>query len=172
MQPTSSSSTDFAPWLRIAHRWSGLRELLDDSGELNPTVREFFRATRFPSELVNKRTSWCAAFVCTVLELAGVAHPHSARARDFLASPHFVPLVAPVRGCVLVFERSVSGVVSDIYGHVAFCDRDLVSPTQAEVVAFGGNQDNAVCARRKKLEHLIAPLWPRGWALPPGAELA
>lgn len=170
MEP-SSSTADLCPWLRIAHRWDGLREL-DDAHELNPVVREFFRVTRFPRELVNKRTSWCAAFACTVLELAGVPHPRSARARDFLRSPHFVTLKHPVRGCVLVFEREVGGVVSDIYGHVGFCDRDLVSLTQLEVVCFGGNQDNAACARRKKLEHMIAPLWPKGWPLPPGAELA
>jgi len=163
-------SCEHCPWLRIAHRWDGLREL-DDTGELNPVVREFFRVTRFPRELVNKKTSWCAAFVCTVLELAGVPHPRSARARDFLASPHFVHLRAPVLGCVLVFERTVGGVVSETYGHVGFCDRAPLSAAQLDVVCFGGNQDNAACARRKKLEHLIASLWPKGWPLPPGAVL-
>lgn len=171
MSQQSSASDEFCPWLRIAHRWDGLREL-DDLGELNPVVREFFKVTRYPRELVNKRTSWCSAYACTVLELAGIPHPRSARARDFLSSPHFVALRAPVRGCVLVFERSVGGLVSDIYGHVGFCDRDLVSPSQLDVMCFAGNQDNAVCGRRKKLEHLIASLWPKGWPLPPGAELA
>lgn len=165
------NTTEFAPWLRIAHRWDGLREL-DDAGELSPTVRQFFRATRFPRELVNKKTAWCAALVCTCFELLGIQHPRSARARDFLGSPHFVVLRAPVRGCVLVFERAVGGVASDLYGHVGFCDRDLVSASQTDVMCFGGNQDNAACARRKKLEHLIASLWPKGWPLPPGAELA
>jgi uncharacterized protein (TIGR02594 family) len=170
MQP-SDNGEEFAPWLRIAHRWDGLREL-DDLGELNATVREFFRATRFPRELVNKRTAWCSAFACTVFELCSIPHPHSARARDFLDSPHFVALRAPVRGCLLVFERSAGGLASDLYGHVGFCDRTPLSATQADVVCFGGNQDNAACARRKKLEHLIASLWPKGWPLPPGAELA
>lgn len=167
-----SGAADFAPWLRIAHRWDGLREL-DDAGELNPTVREFFVVTRFPRELVNKKTSWCAAFACTVFEIAGVPHPHSARARDFLKSPHFVQLRAPVLGCVLVFERTQPGALAnDAQGHVGFCDRALVSPHQLEVVCFGGNQDNAVCGRRKLLEHLIAPLWPKGYPLPPSAVLA
>lgn len=171
MSAELGDSFEFCPWLRIAHRWDGLREL-DDAGELSPTVREFFRATRYPRELVNKKTSWCSAYACTVFELAGVPHPRSARARDFLSSPHFVHLRAPVRGCVLVFEREVGGIVSDTYGHVGFCDRSLVSLHQQEVQCFGGNQDNAVCGRRKKLEHLIASLWPKGWPLPPGAELA
>ncbi len=171
MSQQIGGSFEYCPWLRIAHRWDGLREL-DDAGELNSVVREFFRATRYPRELVNKRTAWCSAFACTVLELAGVPHPRSARARDFLNSPHFVALRAPVLGSLLVFERSVGGLASDTYGHVAFCDRGLVSAAQTEVVSFGGNQDNAVCGRRKKLEHLIAALWPKGWPLPPGAELA
>ena len=162
---------DFAPWLSIAHRYDGLRELLQD-GTLNPTVREFFRGTRFPVELVHEKTPWCAAFACTVFEISGVPHPRSARARDFLHSPHFVKLVSPVLGSLLVFERSTPGLASDRYGHVGFCDAALVSVHQLEVSCFGGNQANAACARRKKMEHLIAPLWPKGHPLPPAAVLA
>jgi uncharacterized protein (TIGR02594 family) len=169
MQPAHPSH-ELAPWLRIAHRWDGLAEL-DDAGELSPTVRDFFRVTRFPLELVNKRTSWCAAFACTVCELAGIPHPHSARARDFLDSPHFVKLRAPVLGCLLIFERAVGGTVSETYGHVGFCDRELLYAQQDDVMCFGGNQDNRACSRRKKRAGLIACLWPKGWPLPPGAQL-
>jgi uncharacterized protein (TIGR02594 family) len=170
MEPISTP--DFAPWLRIAHRYDGLRELLDD-GQLSPTVRDFFRATKYPRELVTTKTPWCAAFACPVFEICGVPHPHSARARDFLKSPHFVALRAPVLGSLLVFERHQPGTLaSDTYGHVGFCARALVSPHQLEVQCFGGNQDNAACARRKKLEHLIASLWPKGHPLPPDAVLA
>lgn len=166
-----AGSYEHCPWLRIAHRYDGLRELEPD-GSLNSTVRDFFKCTRYPRELVTVKTPWCSAFACTVFELCGVPHPFSARARDFLGSPHFVTLKHPVLGSLLVFERSVPGVASDKHGHVAFCDRALVTPTQPEVVAFGGNQDNAVCSRRKKVDHLIATLWPRGFELPPSAELA
>lgn len=170
MTEQGSGSHEFSPWLRIAHRYDGLREL-DDSGELNPTVRDFFRNTRFPRELVTKSTAWCSAFVCTVFEISGVPHPHSARARDFLRSPLFVELRAPVLGCVLVFERTV-GLTHDLYGHVAFCDRSLLSAQQLDVVCFGGNQDNAACARRKNLATLVASLWPKGYPMPPDAVLA
>lgn len=171
MTLTTGSSYELCPWLRVAHQYDGLRELTD-AGELSDTVRDFFRSTRFPRELVNKRTAWCSAFACTCFELAGVKHPRSARARDFLDSPHFVRLKRPVRGALLVFERFVAGKVSDDAGHVGFCDRDLVSPHQLEVACYGGNQRNAACMERKKLQHLIATLWPKGWPLPPGAELA
>lgn len=163
-------SNEFAPWLGIAHRYDGLRELEPD-GTLNPTVRDMFRNTRFPRELVNVKTAWCGAFACTVFEIAGVQHPHTARARDFIGSPLFVHLQFPVLGSLLVFERA-SGLQSDKTGHVTFCDRSLVSPSQLEVQCFGGNQDNAVCGRRKKLQHLIASLWPKGWPLPPDARTA
>jgi uncharacterized protein (TIGR02594 family) len=167
MDEPSTDDRDWCPWLRIAQRFDGQRELGDD-GQLSQTVRGFFRATRFPPGLINERTSWCAAFVCTVLDLAGIEHPRSARARDFIAWG--TELKQPVRGAVLVFERTIGGKTSENHGHVAICDRDLVSPQQLEVSCIGGNQDNAVCSRRKKLEHLLSARWPRGWPLPPGAE--
>jgi uncharacterized protein (TIGR02594 family) len=167
---SSSSTADLCPWLRIAHRYDGLREL-DDLGELNDTVRHFFKNTGYPWGLVTKKTPWCSAFACTVFQTLNIPHPRSARARDFVRSPHFVKLKRPVRGAVLVFERHVPGKPNDLHGHVTFCDRELVSPHQVEAYCFGGNQDNGACSRRQKLEHLIASLWPKGWPLPPGAEL-
>jgi len=168
---STQQSYELCPWLRIAHQYDGLRELTD-AGELNDTVRDFFRSTRFPRELVDKRTPWCAAFACTCFELANVKHPRSARAKDFLDSPHFVKLRRPVRGAALVFERFVAGKLTEHAGHVTFCDRDPLSVHQVEVACFGGNQRNAACMERRKTEHLIATLWPKGWPLPPGAELA
>lgn len=162
------ASYDLCPWLRIAHRYDGLREL-DDAGNLSPTVRDFFRNTKYPRELVDKRTPWCAAFAATCFEVCNVPHPHSARARDYVDSPLFVHLRSPVRGAALVFERGRPGALT---GHIGFCDRDLVSPLQLEVACFGGNQDNGANMRRKKLAELIATLWPKGYPLPPGAVFA
>jgi uncharacterized protein (TIGR02594 family) len=166
----SSSLDELAPWLRIAHRYDGLREL-DDQGELAETVRHFFKNTSYPWGLVTKKTPWCSAFACTVFQTLGIPHPRSARARDFVRSPHFVKLKRPVRGAVCVFERRVAGRPNDQAAHVTFCDRDLVSVQQQELACFGGNQDNGACLRRQNLEGLIAALWPQGWPLPPGAEL-
>lgn len=165
----STLQNDLAPWLRMAHRYDGLREL-DEDGELNPTVRSFFRSTHYPMELVTKRTPWCSAFACTVFELCHVPHPHSARARDWLASPLFIHLREPVLGAVLVFDRQVTGT-DTLHGHIGFCDRALVSSHQTDVQCFAGNQSNAVCGRRQNLAHLIGVLWPAGYPVHPAAVL-
>jgi uncharacterized protein (TIGR02594 family) len=159
---TIQTNDDYAPWLRTAKRFNGLREI-DDQGELSPAVTEFFLCTRFPPALVNKRTPWCAAFVCAVLEQHGIAHPRSARARDFLGWGQ--ELLYPVPGAVLVFERGQMGK----QGHVAFCDLELATWNQSTVRVLGGNQDNAVCSRRYEVENLLSARWPVGWPLPPGA---
>ena len=117
MRGRTAAAFAHCPWMRIAHEYEGLREL-DAQGELNPLVRDFFRQTRFPLSLVNKYTSWCAAFVCTVLHRAGLRHPRSAKAYDFLDSPHFVRLRAPVLGSILVFDRTPDNEKDEL-GHAA-----------------------------------------------------
>jgi uncharacterized protein (TIGR02594 family) len=162
---------ELAPWLRVAHRYDGLREL-DEAGELSPTVRAFFKNTSYPYGLVTKKTPWCAAFVCTVLQTVGVAHPRTARARDFLSSVHFLHIREPVIGALLVFDRKIAGgAAQTLHGHIGFCDRALLSSSQRDVMCFGGNQDNACCARRQPLDHLIGVLWPRGHDVHPSAVL-
>lgn len=168
-EPDWSAAYAKCPWMRLAHQYDGLSEL-NDRGELHPTVRLFFVHTRFPRSQITKRTSWCAAFACTVLARAGLEHPNSAKAYDFLDSPHFVRLRAPVLGALLVFDRTPDND-RDQAGHVAFCDSERLSPL-LDVACLGGNQGNAVCTRRRTLEHLLAALWPRGQPLPPGAVLA
>jgi uncharacterized protein (TIGR02594 family) len=154
------------PWMRIAQRYEGLRERTDD-GKLAQVVRDFFRFTRFPPHLVNERTSWCAAFACTVLEIAGLESPHSAKARHFL--DWGLPLARPVYGSILVFSRGPLEI--DERGHVGFCARELVLHA-GDVACLAGNQDNAVCTRRKKLDRLLGVRWPKEWPLPDGAEVA
>src|SRR3954468_16024290 len=101
-QGEGTTLIELAPWMERAKRQVGTREVLH--GELNPLIRKWFvSATKFPLTRVDARTPWCAAFACAMLEDAGLVSPHSARARDFLAWG--VPLVRPIFGSVMVFQR-------------------------------------------------------------------
>lgn len=151
-----------APWMEVATRYRDLRERTP-AGDLSPDVRAFFRHTRFPPELVNSHTAWCAAFVCACLELTGVRSPRSARARDFMT--YGLELVRPVYGAVLVFARGLDPAK----GHVGFASWPI-SPL-GNVWCYGGNQDNAVCARAKPRGSLLSVRWPESAPLPVGAEV-
>jgi uncharacterized protein (TIGR02594 family) len=151
-----------APWMRMAFAHEGLEEI-DAQGELADAVRAFFSHTRFPLALVNRRTSWCAAYACTVLESAGIRSPKSARARDFLAWG--MPLTRPIFGAVLIFERPTFvgvSVLPEWRAHVGFCSshptRDAIN-----VACFGGNQGNRVCEVPKPVKALLGVRWPPGY---------
>ncbi len=169
-QPRNTVTTDsafdtFAPWMPIARSFVGLREILP-SGELNPVVRGFFDATRFPKDQINKTTSWCSAYACTCLERASVRSPHSARARDFL--PWGLELEAPVYGAILVFSR---GLDDGNKGHVGFCAQPSITFGDVQVKCLGGNQDNQCCIRPKVIGTLLGVRWPEDIPLPNGAKV-
>jgi uncharacterized protein (TIGR02594 family) len=150
----------------IAKGFDGLRERTPE-GLLNEVVRDFFRSTRFPLQLVTLHTAWCGAFACAVLEMARRPSPRSARARDFLR--YGVELRYPVFGSILVFERG-SGRADDERGHVGFCDR-TPALAASDVSCFAGNQSNAACTRLQPMRLLLGVRWPPGCALSPDAEV-
>ncbi len=137
------------PWLQKAQRQLGCKELVE--GSLNPVVRGFFDITGYPKNMVNKRTAWCAAFACTMLEKGGYRSPRSAAARSFLTYGR--EIVKPKRGAILVFTR---GPADANTGHVGF----YVGETQNEFLVLGGNQGNCVSVQRYPKERLVAVRWP------------
>lgn len=153
-----------APWMKVAHSYLGLREVLTD-GTLNPTVREFFRATRYPMDQVNVVTPWCSSFGCAVVSQVGIVSPRSARARDWLSWG--IGLSRPIYGSMLVFIR---GDASKMQGHFGFCD---ATPAEGSSVidCLGGNQANSVCVRSKPRAELLGIRWPAHWPVPPEALL-
>lgn len=157
---TDSDPNLYAPWLTRAMGYLGQTEQV--GGKLSAFVRRLFKWTRFPSHLVNLRTAWCAAFLCTVLEESGVQSPRSARARDFLRWG--IGLAAPVPGAVLVFMRG--NQLTGEQGHVAL---SLGFEEAGQVVAIGGNQQNAVTIERKKTTTLLGVRWPSDRPLPKAA---
>lgn len=158
--------TRSAPWMAIAERYRDLPELVD--GELNPAVCEMFRHTRFPPAMVSRNTAWCGAFACTCLEQSGIRSPRSARARDFLLWG--VGLEAAVYGAILVFSRG-STHQSDTRGHVTFCYATPGVDACAQLLCYGGNQSNTVCARPHATRNLLGVRWPKDVPLPADARL-
>lgn len=156
---------DYAPWMRVAGKMVGLRELI--GGELNPEVRRFFTHTKFPMHLVNSRTSWCAAWASTVLDLAQVESPHTASARAFL---HYgVPLAQPVYGALLIFSRGTGSKDDETKGHVGFCPEILHDHHATQVLCLAGNQRNRICSIPQAKSRLLGVRWPPNLPLPPTA---
>jgi uncharacterized protein (TIGR02594 family) len=152
-----------APWMRTAFLDDGLCEI-DAQGELASAVRACFEHTRFPLRLVNTRTNWCSAYACSTLERHGIRSPRSARARDFLSWG--IPLIRPIFGAILVFERPALGLaLPEWRAHVGFCSSH--PHRDSDVVAcFGGNQKNMVCEVPKPTSKLLGVRWPPGYPVP------
>jgi len=151
----------FAHWMPIARGYLGLPERLGDG--LNPEISTFFSCTRFPRDQITIDTSWCSAFACTVMQRAGLPHPHSAAARHWI--PWGRALLLPVYGAVLIFARGVD----QTRGHVGFSAQLLFHPDAREVSCLAGNQRNKVCIASHPMHTLLGVRWPVGVPLPPDA---
>ena len=140
------------PWLTVALGHLGCHERGGD-GRLNPVVRGFFSATKFPMPLVSAKTAWCAAFVCTCLETGGYRSTRSAAAKSYLLWGR--ELVKLQRGAVLVFRRGHADAAT---GHVGFYVGE--SDDRESLLVLGGNQKNCVGVERYERDRLLAVRWP------------
>lgn len=117
------------PWLVIAKNEIGTTEIPGDRD--NPRILEYHRATSLAAS--DDETPWCAAFVNWVFKQANIPGTNSAMARSFLQWGR--PIVTPIPGCVVVFQR---GAYPN--GHVAF----FLSKSGGRITVLGGNQSNQV----------------------------
>ena len=135
------------PWLQVARLELGVRERLPD-GRPNPRVHEYFQATRFKGGTA--LDAWCSAFLCWVMERAGIASTDRAAARSWLEWG--VPLDAPRVGCVAVYWRGKpnahTGHVGTWVGSEGLYDRVL-----------GGNEGDAVAVRPYAKARLLGYRW-------------
>lgn len=109
----------------------GIREI---PGTINNAKIVQYFADTGNSWVKDDETAWCAAFVGSCLERAGIASTKSLSARSYINWGH--PTSAPKVGDIAVFQRDGSA----IEGHVAF----FVREDGSNVVVFGGNQSNSV----------------------------
>ncbi len=134
-------------WMRLARRDVGTRER--PGAEHSQTVLDYFKDVGH-SGIRNDETAWCAAYVGSCLERAGIRSTRSLMARSY--SKWGQALSKPRPGCIVVLSRTRS----PIYGHVGF----FVRETDDYVVLLGGNQSNAVNEKRFAKSRVVAWRWP------------
>lgn len=150
----SKTAADFPeapPWFSLALQFLGTTELLGDK-TLNPVVRGFFAHTKFPPTLINTKTSWCAAFACSMLEQSSIRSPRSAAAIDF--ERWGVEQERPELGAICVFQRSDES--NPRARHVGF----YAGAAGDRMMLLGGNQKNQVCIEFKQRGSFLTARWP------------
>jgi uncharacterized protein (TIGR02594 family) len=102
------------------------------------------------AQITNDETAWCAAFLGSCLERAGIASTRSLMARSYLGWGE--PLGEFRPGAVAVLSRTADPAL----GHAGF----LVGETTDSVILLGGNQSDAVTVEAFPRSRLLALRWP------------
>ena len=142
-----SGVPDLAVWPRHMSIALGELGVTERPGRAdNPRILEYLRATRLTEAAIKDSTNWCSAFVCWVLERAGLRNPGFAMARRYLT--YGEPLQTPEFGCLAIFGRPPD----ENAGHVTF----FVDQLGHDIEGLGGNQrGDSVCFATYPLERLL-----------------
>lgn len=140
--------TDDPPWMAIARREIGVKELMGTAHA--PRILQYHAATRMQAK--SDETPWCSAFVCWVLEQCGVSSTRSAAAISY---EKFGFPVTPRPGAIVVLSRPTAD--NPRSRHVAFLNR-IVDDRFWELL--GGNQRNRVCVLPYRADTATAVRWP------------
>lgn len=141
------TTTDEPPWLEIARRELGVKEI--PGSKSHPRILQYHQATRLHAQ--DESVPWCASFVCWCLEQAGVRSTRSAAAASYATYGRPCELVD---GAIVVFGKADSDAGGS--GHVAF----LVGMEGDNVWVLGGNQGNAVSIAKRPKSRIVAVRWP------------
>ncbi len=134
-------------WLVLAWEDLGIAE--------TPGPRHTERVVRYyadvgHAQVADDETAWCAAFLGSCLERAGVPSTRSLLARSYLAWGE--PAAAASPGTIAVLSRGNDPAL----GHVAF----VVGSTPTDLILLGGNQSDAVTVDLFPRTRLLALRWP------------
>ncbi len=137
------------PWMPVAFGEVGV---LEDTrpGKSAARISEYHSVTR--AGVSTDDVPWCASFVSWCLECAGVPSTRSKTAASYGSWGE--PCFNPVFGCVVLFGRGDRDAVGS--GHVAF----NVGVSGMEIYVLGGNQNNRVSIRTRRLDHVLAYRMP------------
>jgi len=147
-------------WLAIARRSLGVAEI--PGPKSNGWIRDMWHRLKggawywkhFGSD--DSLLPWCGAFVAHAMQAAGIEYPKQyASAKAWL--DWGTPLVRPVLGCIVVFDRSGGGHVGFVVG------RD--SQTR-NLLVLGGNQGDRVSIAPFASSRIAGFRWPPGLAVP------
>lgn len=143
--------TDDPKWLQAAYDEIGTMEI--EGEQHHPRILGYHACTGLGA--TTDETPWCASFVCFVLKQAGIASTRSASSLSYLRWGR--ELDAPVRGCVVVFERvDRQGRVIPNRGHVGFWLGERGNVTYV----LGGNQSNQVGINAYPSARVVGYRWP------------
>lgn len=133
------------PWIQEGKKYLGMREVPG-----SPTAPAI---SRWLSELKawwnDDETPWCGTAVAAWMTASGIKPPkewYRARAWASWGSP----LMEPVAGAVVVFERTGGGHVGIVTG----------VDQQGRLMVLGGNQGNAVSIAPFDRSRVVAYRWP------------
>jgi uncharacterized protein (TIGR02594 family) len=134
-------------WLALAWEDLGIAE--------TPGPQHTERVVRYYADVghphvVNDETAWCAAFLGSCLERAGIASTRSLLARSYL--DWGMPAPSPLPGTIAVLSRGNDPLL----GHVGF----VVGSTPTDLILLGGNQSDAVSVELFPRARLLALRWP------------
>jgi uncharacterized protein (TIGR02594 family) len=139
-------------WLTLA--WTDLGVAETPGPNHTARVVGYYADVGHP-QVTDDETAWCAAFLGSCLERAGVPSTRSLMARSYLDWGQ--PLRACRHGAVAVLSRTADPAL----GHVGF----LVGETADAIILLGGNQGNRVRVESFPRMRLLAVRWPV--SLPP-----
>lgn len=135
-------------WFEIAQNEQGTQEI---SGKKhNPAIVQYF-ANVGHVWVKDDETPWCAAFVGSCLENAGITSTKALNARSYLKWGR--EIAKPVAGCIVVFKRGKSSW----QGHVAF----YIGQSDDRIKVLGGNQGNEVKVSTYSKDDLLGYRMPK-----------
>jgi uncharacterized protein (TIGR02594 family) len=137
-------------WIVLAQSKIGLKEIKGKTN--NPYIVQMWTKIKAPW-FKDDETPWCAAFVGSILEAAGVQSTRNARALSY--ETWGTQLKKPAFGCIATVEREGGGHVFFIVG---------ITPS-GRLVGIGGNQNDSVClaAFNPKVIKPSAYRYPNGY---------
>jgi uncharacterized protein (TIGR02594 family) len=134
-------------WLALA--WDDLGVSETPGAQHTQRVLAYYADVGQP-HIADDETAWCAAFLGSCLERAGMASTRSLLARSYLEWGE--PSSSPRIGAVAVLSRGNDPSL----GHVGF----VVGSTAADIILLGGNQSDAVTVEVFPRARLLALRWP------------
>jgi uncharacterized protein (TIGR02594 family) len=134
-------------WLALAWEDLGVSET---PGALHTERILAYYADVGQAHITDDETAWCAAFLGSCLQRAGMPSTRSLLARSYLEWGE--PAAEPRIGTIAVFSRGNDPTL----GHVGF----VVGSTATDIILLGGNQSDAVTVEVFPRARLLALRWP------------
>ena len=145
------------PWYNKAITYIGLREIV---GIKHAPLIVRMWARIHMAGIKDDETPWCAAFVGSCLEEAGIQSSRSAAA---LSYSKFGKLLGyPVQGAI-AYKNRYNSAGKIIGGHVFFV---AGQNEKGQIMGLGGNQNDQVCIAPFNKSVILGYRWPNGYPVP------